>query len=133
MLHTHIYTQSLPPLLISHVIRFELLLKVGLTSCLHPSLSPPFFYRFELLLKVLPIALIPLENNTIDILGKAVSMPNLIIGSLYSFLAIASVFGLCLVQELDNGDAGAPLLISTHQSVHLFFYKFRNIHICKYI
>jgi len=56
--------------------------------------------RLELVLKMLPIALIPLSDRTVDIFGKPVRDPDLIVGSLYSALAIAAVFGLTRIDSL---------------------------------
>lgn len=61
--------------------------------------------RLELALKVLPLALLPLSSHTLQIYGKEVSEPNLIVGSLYSVLAIGSIFGLVYIQDLRDADA----------------------------
>uniref|UniRef100_A0A7S3W718 UNC93-like protein MFSD11 n=1 Tax=Emiliania huxleyi TaxID=2903 RepID=A0A7S3W718_EMIHU len=70
------------------------------------------FLSLELCLKALPIGLLPLSHKMVHVLGHDVSSSNLLIGALYSLLALSAAAGLTRVSDLSDAakpeDAEAP-------------------------
>jgi len=80
------------------------------------------FLALEVTLKLLPVALTELSHIKLYIWGDSnhpVSVQDLVIASLYSVLAVASVFGLATINELVDEQADAEATITTPNAVEL--------------